>query len=405
MKNMETAIVIGGGIAGPVAALALRKAGIDARVYEAYPQPTEGIGGALALEPNGLAALAVIGAADAVRSVATPITRSVLTLGEKTLGEIPRLPGLPPRHVVERADLHRILTERAREAGVDFVHGKRLVGADEHGRGIVARFEDGTTASADVLIGADGVRSIVRTLIDSGAPAASFTGLLGFGGTVDAGLDLEPGSMTFAFGRRAYYLYWPTRDGRTAWGANLPAPKPLSLTEARAVPAQQWLDTLRATYSDDSPGARLVRCTTPETLQVVGALHIMPPIPHWHRGRMVLVGDAVHAPSNSTGQGASLAIESAVQLARCLRDLPDLESAFRAYEALRRPRVESIARRGAKINHSKAPGRVARMFMPLALPLMFKMMDLEKTMGAEQRYVIDWESRVASCEVSSASAA
>jgi 2-polyprenyl-6-methoxyphenol hydroxylase-like FAD-dependent oxidoreductase len=296
--------------------------------------------------------------------------------------------------VVERGDLHRILDEYARAAGVRVEHGKRLLGVDDSKTGVTARFEDGTTATADILIGADGVRSTVRTLIDPAAPGASFTGLLGFGATVDAGLDLEPGTMTFAFGRRAYYLYWPTRDGRTAWGANLPAAKPLTLREARALPAERWLDTLRAVYADDDPGARLARCTMPESLQVVGALHIMPPVPRWYRSRMVLVGDAVHAPSNSTGQGASLAIESAVQLARCVRDLPNAQSAFATYEALRRSRVEAIAQRGAKINHSKAPGRVARMFMPLALPLMFKLMDIEKTMGAEQRYTIDWDARV-----------
>jgi 2-polyprenyl-6-methoxyphenol hydroxylase-like FAD-dependent oxidoreductase len=394
MSNVNTALVIGGGIAGPVAAIALRKAGVDATVYEAYPRPSEEIGGALALEPNGLAALDVIGAAEAVRSVSTPITRSVLALGDRQLGEIPSLPGLPPRHVIERSDLHRILDERARAAGVRFEHGKRLVGVYESRAGITARFEDGSTATADILVGADGVRSTVRGLIDPAAPGASFTGLLGFGATVDAGLALEPGTMTFAFGRRAYYLYWRTRDGRTAWGANLPGAQPLTLRDARALPAEHWLDTLRATYRDDNPGARLARCTTPDTLQVVGALHIMPPVPRWHRGRMALVGDAVHAPSNSTGQGASLAIESAIQLARCVRDLPDAESAFEAYEALRRSRVEGIAKRGAKINHSKAPGRMARMFMPIALPLMFKLMDLEKTMGAEQRYTIDWSARV-----------
>jgi 2-polyprenyl-6-methoxyphenol hydroxylase-like FAD-dependent oxidoreductase len=394
MSNINTALVIGGGIAGPVAAIALRKAGIEASVYEAYPRPSEGVGGALALEPNGLAALGVIGVADAVRAVATPITRSVLALGGRELGEIPGLPGLPPRHVIERSDLHEILNGRARAVGVRFEYGKRLVGVDESRGGVTARFEDGTAATADILIGADGVHSTVRTLIDPTAPGASFTGLLGFGATVDAGLDLEPGTMTFAFGRRAYYLYWPTRDGRTAWGANLPAARPLTLREARDLPAERWLETLRHEYADDDPGAELARCTSPENLQVVGALQIMPPVPRWHRGRMVLVGDAVHAPSNSTGQGASLAIESAVQLARCVRDLPDAESAFRAYESLRRSRVERIAKRGAKINHSKAPGRVARMFTPIALPLMFKLMDLEKTMGAEQRFAIDWDARV-----------
>ncbi len=402
MSNVNTALVIGGGIAGPVTAIALRKAGIEANVYEAYPGPNEGIGGALALEPNGLSALGVIGAADAVRSVATPIRRSMLVLGDKELGEIPSLPDLPPRHVIERSDLHRILNERARAAGVRFEHGKRLLGVDESSGGISARFEDGSTASGDILIGADGVRSTVRALIDPAAPGASFTGLLGFGATVDADLGLEPGTMTFAFGRRAYYLYWSTRDGRTAWGANLPSAKPLTLREARALPAAHWLDTLRATYADDDPGARLARCTMAHELQVVGALHIMPSVPRWHRGRMVLVGDAVHAPSNSTGQGASLAIESAVELARCVRDLPDVHSAFETYETLRRSRVESIAKRGAKINHSKAPGRLARMFMPLALPLMFKLMDVEKTMAAEQRHTIDWDARLSAAVRASA---
>ncbi|WP_172457040.1 FAD-dependent monooxygenase, partial [Nocardia farcinica] len=76
-------------------------------------------------------------------------------------------------------------------------------------------------------------------------------------------------------------------------------------------------------YGDDTPGGQLARATTADQLETVGALHIMPPVPHWYRGRMVLVGDAVHAPSNSSGQGASLAIESAIELARCLRDIPE----------------------------------------------------------------------------------
>jgi 2-polyprenyl-6-methoxyphenol hydroxylase-like FAD-dependent oxidoreductase len=110
---------------------------------------------------------------------------------------------------------------------------------------------------------------------------------------------------------------------------------------------------------------------------------------------MVLVGDAVHAPSNSTGQGASLAIESAVELARCLRDLPDPSSAFAAYERLRRHRVEKIASRGRKVNHTKTPGPVARRAMSLLMPLAFKVMNIEKSMGWEQRHRIDWDASAA----------
>jgi 2-polyprenyl-6-methoxyphenol hydroxylase-like FAD-dependent oxidoreductase len=317
-----------------------------------------------------------------------------MSVGGRKPSRLPGLPDLPPLQVVERGDLHRALRDRAIEAGVRFAYGKRLVGVDEEPAGITARFADGSTAGADVLIGADGVRSTVRTLIDPDAPGPDYTGMLGFQGYADVDLDVEPGTMTFAFGKRAYYLYWPQPGGGVVWGANLPSRKYLTLNEARAIPAEDWLRRLRETYAGDVPGGELAGRTTAETLQVTGALHIMPPVPHWYRGRMVLVGDAVHAPSNSTGQGASLAIESAVQLARCLRDLPGPSSAFAAYERLRRARVERIAARGAKINHAKTPGPVARKVMSLMMPIMFRVMNIEKTMAWEQRYVIDWDAPV-----------
>jgi 2-polyprenyl-6-methoxyphenol hydroxylase-like FAD-dependent oxidoreductase len=183
-------------------------------------------------------------------------------------------------------------------------------------------------------------------------------------------------------------------DGRVTWGVNLPSKSYLSLTEARAIPAEQWLRTLRELYAGDVPGELLARRTTAENLDTTGAIHIMPPVPRWHRGRMVLVGDAVHAPSNSTGQGASLAIESAIQLARCLRDLPDAGSAFAAYEGLRRERVERIMKRGARTNSAKTPGLVARKAMHALMPIFFKLMNFEKTMGREQRYRIAWDAPV-----------
>ena len=331
MPAVQSALVIGGGIAGPVAATALVMAGIDAEVHEARPaDPAEanGIGGSLALEPNGLAALRIVGADDAVRAAAVPITRSAMSIAGKPGREIPTPQGLPPRQLIDRGALHRALNARAQHNGVRIHHGKKLIRVDEHPDGVTAHFADGSSASADVLVGADGVHSTVRRLIDPHAPDARYLGLLGFEGLADDGADtapLEPGTMTFAFGRRAYYLYWKRPDGRIGWGANLPSPQHLSLKEARAVPADEWLHTLRTAYADDVPGARLAAETTSDTLQAVGGLHIMPPVPHWHRGRMVLVGDAVHAPSNSTGQGASLAMESAIELARCLRDLPDVQ--------------------------------------------------------------------------------
>jgi 2-polyprenyl-6-methoxyphenol hydroxylase-like FAD-dependent oxidoreductase len=393
MSSTTSALVIGGGIAGPVTAAALRLAGIDAHVVEAYPDADGGVGGSLALAPNGLAALDVLGAGDAVRAVGLPVGATRMTIADADLGRLPALEGVEPMRMVRRGALHRILREAAVTAGAQHSYGRRLVAVEESGRGITAVFEDGGTLTADVLIGADGVRSTVRSLIDPDAPGPRYTGLLGFEGQahVDLG-DFE--GMTFAFGRQAYYLYWPEPDGLAVWGANLPSKQYLSLSDARRRPAEEWLRVLRDTYRDDDPGGRLARATTPETLDVTGAIHLMPPVPHWYRDRMVLVGDAVHAPSNSTGQGASLAIESGIELARCLRDAPDLGSAFADYVALRRPRVEAVARRGARVNSTKTPGPVARRLMRAVMPVVMRRMDVEKTMGPEQRYRIAWDAPV-----------
>jgi 2-polyprenyl-6-methoxyphenol hydroxylase-like FAD-dependent oxidoreductase len=398
MSEVRTALVIGGGVAGPVTALALRRAGIDATVYEAYPSTADGIGGSLAIAPNGLAALEIVGARKAVEDNGTPIPKSVMSFGAKEV-ELSRLSGLPPMRMINRGDLYRVLYDVAVAAGVRFEHGRRLVsledGVGDDSAGVTARFADGSTATADVLVGADGVHSTVRRLIDPAAPGPGYTGLLGFEAIVDRPVPSETGTMRFTFGRRAYYLYWRRPDGRTQLGVNLPRERPMSLAEARAMPTSEWLRRLRDAYGDDDPGGDLVRHIDPAGLIVQGALHIMPSVPHWHRGRMVLVGDSAHAPSNSSGQGASLAIESGIELARCLRDAPDVRSAFTAYERLRRARVERIAANAAKVNHVKAPGGLVRAMMPVLMRVLLKTaMRPEKTFGPVQRHRIDWSAPV-----------
>ncbi|HET6502268.1 MAG TPA: NAD(P)/FAD-dependent oxidoreductase [Amycolatopsis sp.] len=396
MNKVESALVIGGGVAGPVTALALRKAGIDAIVYEAYPSTADGIGGTLAIAPNGLAALDIVGARDTATAGAQPITATVMSFGGRSVA-LPPVAGLPPMRLLQRAELYRALYDVAVADGIRFEHGKRLESAEDGADGVTARFADGSTEKADVLIGADGIHSTVRGLIDPDAPGPGYTGLLGLEAVVDRPVEVETGTMCFAFGKRAYYLYWRRPDGRTGFGANLPRERPMRLTEARAVPREEWLRRLRETYGDDDPGGDLVRHLDPDRLTVSGSLHLMPSVPRWYRGRLVLVGDAVHAPSNSSGQGASLAIESAIELARCLRDLPGPESAFAVYERLRRPRVESIAARAAKINHMKAPGPLTGAVLPVLMRLLLKTaMRPEKTLGPQQRHRIDWAAPVTS---------
>ncbi|AJT69242.1 hypothetical protein T261_7645 [Streptomyces lydicus] len=353
--GVRTALVVGGGVAGPVAALALRKAGITATVYEAYPTAADGVGAWLGLAPNGLAGLAVVGADAAVRAVGQPVPGMVMADGAgNRLAGFGGFPELPATLAMPRDRLFRALTDHAVAEGVRFVYDKRLVAAEETADGVTAHFADGTSAAGDILIGADGIRSTVRTVIDPQAPAPEYGGVLSFGGyaAADSGFDVEPGAMYFAFGR-AFMGYWRGPD-RLIWFAGLPADTPPSPADVARTPATEWLARLRELYAGHVPGEQLLRHTSPDDLMVVGRMERMPSVPHWHRGRMVLVGDAVHAPSSSSGQGASLAIESAVELARCLRDLPTPGEAFAAYERLRRPRVEAIGRNAVAVNRIKA---------------------------------------------------
>jgi 2-polyprenyl-6-methoxyphenol hydroxylase-like FAD-dependent oxidoreductase len=393
---IRTALVIGGGIAGPVTALALRKAGIEATVYEAYATTADGIGGQLTIAPNGLDALRIIGADEVVRAVGQPMNRMVMADGRgRPIGEFPGLPGLVPSQALWRPDLYRALHDHAVACGVRIEYGKRLVGAEEAPDGVTARFADGGTAHGDVLVGADGIHSTVRALIDPDAPGPENVPLLNFGAVAGVAVAAEPDASYFVFGRRAFLGYWAQPDGSTAWFGNLPHKEPMTVAEARRVPAAEWLRRLREVYADDVPGGELLRHTDADRLVVLGSMGIMPKVPRWHRGRMVLVGDAVHAPSASSGQGASLAAEGAVQLARCLRDLPDVAVAFAAYERLCRGRVEKVAARAAKTNNSKALGPAAITMMRLMMPVAMRtFLNPERTLGPEQRHRIEWDAPV-----------
>ncbi|REK91921.1 FAD-dependent monooxygenase [Streptomyces inhibens] len=384
--GVRTALVIGGGVAGPVTALALRKAGITATVHEAYPAAADGVGAWLALAPNGLTALRTIGADKAVEAIGQPVPGVVMADGAgHRMAGFGGFTELPASLAMPRAALFRALTDHAVAEGVHFAYGKRLVSAEETPDGVTAHFADGTSATADILIGADGIRSTVRTLIDPQAPDPEYGGVLSFGGhATDSGVEAEPGTMYFAFGR-TFIGYWQGPDGQLIWFAGLPTDTPPGPAELAQVPAAEWLAKLREVYAGHVPGERLLRHTDPERLITVGRMERMPSVPHWHRGRMVLVGDSAHAPSSSSGQGASLAIESAVELARCLRDLPTPTEAFAAYVGLRRPRVEAIGQNAATANKIKA-GKAEAAAVTFPTPEeMFRPLHFHR---------IDWEQRV-----------
>jgi 2-polyprenyl-6-methoxyphenol hydroxylase-like FAD-dependent oxidoreductase len=358
MRSLRTAVIAGGGIAGPATALALAKIGIHSTIVESHKGPADGVGAIITLAANGLDVLRTLGAAAPVIAVAQ--LTSEVRMSDAAGHEFARYPG--GGHVLSRDLLAQVLSEHAAAAGAEIRYGAGVTKIDSSSDGVTAYLADGSSVNADFLVGADGIHSTIRALIDPAAPAPAFEGVLGFGAATRADdVTAEPGVMNFAFGQR-FLGYWRLPDDRICWYAALPSEE-LTWSQVAAVPTAEWLPRLRVDYTGLVPAETLLDRTTADELAMTGPTLRMPPVPHWHRDRAVLVGDSVHAPSSSSGQGASLALESALELARCLRDMPTLTTAFTTYENIRRPRVEAIAAMAAAANNNKA-GRTTESTVP-----------------------------------------
>ena len=182
------------------------------------------------------------------------------------------------------------------------------------------------------------------------------------------------------FGSRAFFGAHRTPDGDVVWFANVPRPA-IGSDERATTSSEQWQEWLVGLFADDAgPAAELVRAGE---LELAGdSTYDLGHVPVWHRGRLLLMGDAAHAPSPSSGQGASMALEDAVELARCLRDVTGgVEAAFAAYEELRRARVEKIVAAGARSSSSKVPGRVGRTFRDAVLRLVFRFLVTDRSVA------------------------
>lgn len=354
-RNLSRVLVIGGGVAGPALALFLRKAGIPCVLYEAYGG-ADGVGGGLALAPNGMRVLAALGLDGRVLAEGAPVAALAFRNARGArLAEVPLRPTEygHPMVATSRAALFAALAAELRAAGVEHHFGKVLTGVRESADRVIAAFGDGTTAEGDLLVGADGVRSAVRGHLLSGV-AAEFTGLIGIGGFVprSAAPAVSPEAMTFVFGRRGFFGYSPADAERVMWWTNLFRPREFSPAELRAADVDAVRAELLARFGGyHAPIPALVAAPGP---LVRTNVYDVRSLPTWHRGRVVLVGDAAHAVSPNAGQGAALALEDAMELARWLRDEADYRAALAGFERGRKPRAERVVAEGRRRGGDKS---------------------------------------------------
>jgi FAD-dependent urate hydroxylase len=385
---MTKVIVAGGGIAGTLAAIALYDAGWTPLVYEAHPEDADERGAFLTVAVNGLRALRTLGLDPALLKAGFPTPRLILRNGAgRRLADLP-LGGPDPDGIttttIRRADLYAALRGETARRGVPIAYGKRLVALAPDASGVTACFGDGSTVRGDLLVGADGLRSRTRQLIDPAAPAPRYLGLLNAGGfttrPVGATLDRTPGLVHMAFGKRAFFGWTTAPDGSVWWFANPPSKEPTG-----PVPPHRWRERLIGLFADDViPAAAIVRATD----EVLGPWNTydLPRVPVWRRDRVLLIGDAAHAASPSSGQGASMAMEDAATLGRCIAATADVPSALAGYERLRRTRVEKVVAVGRRNGSGKTAGPVGARIRDVVTPPLMRMLYRK---GDPQAWILD----------------
>jgi salicylate hydroxylase len=336
--------VVGAGIGGLTAAVAMRRAGFDVDVYEQAPELTE-VGGGINMGPNAARILYKLGlGGDLDRQAVRPAsTHQRRWQDGRTLQRAPLNPRCEelygaPHLTVHRADLLSIIA-----AGFppERIHlGHRLVGHADKGDRVEAAFANGARVTADVLVGADGIHSTVRAAL-LGEEAPRFAGCVAYRGLVPveriADLELEIGSQSW-LGPGGHLVHYFVSRGRllnfVGW------------TEHDTWNREDWTDRAtiaRALAAFDGWHPQIGRIIAAADTCFVWALFDREPLPRWSIGRTTLLGDACHPMYPFMGQGAAQAIEDGAALAACLvGGGADPAEALQRYERLRRPRVTRL---------------------------------------------------------------
>lgn len=341
-------LIAGAGIGGLTAASFLTQAGHDVELYEQASQLEE-IGAGIQISANAMHALRTLGLEDAITAAGVRPAAYVFRLhdtGEEIQRfalseEHERLNGAPYTQM-HRADFHSILADKARSLKSDVIRlNKRVAGFEEDADGVTLRFADGTSARGDLLIGADGLKSVVRRQIVGETPA-NYTGDAAWRITVPterlpAGL-IEP-AMTLFLGPGGHAVFYYLRSGKLL---NF-----VGIVETDEVLEESWTvklpwERLKADYEGWHPIVHTVIDAADRDQCFRWSLHNRLPIDNWSTARVTLLGDSAHATLPYLAQGAVMAIEDGAVLMRALAQESTIESALQLYQRNRIPRTSRI---------------------------------------------------------------
>ena len=336
----RTALIVGAGIGGLSAGLALRKAGWTIRIFERSPSPRE-LGFGLALAPNAIAALRTLGVADVVKARSFEPRRAEVRRPDGTVLKRAELPPEAlggPMIIALRPALHGALLEAI---GVDAIALEDdVTGFTSTGTRVTLQMAGRGVAEGDVLVGADGIGSVVRRALHPDEAPPRSSGIVAVRGAVHGALrHLGDLHAVYYLGRGVESMFVRASDTGIYWFLSMAhALVPAGMQDPRAILAlmsPRFDSTFRAVTSatDDLRFDELVD---------------RDPVPFWGKDAVTLLGDAAHPLLPHTGQGAAQAIVDAVTVGEALTGDVDVERALRAYERERLSKTATLLQQGRR---------------------------------------------------------
>ncbi|MBB6235901.1 2-polyprenyl-6-methoxyphenol hydroxylase-like FAD-dependent oxidoreductase [Pedobacter sp. AK013] len=374
--NEKKILIVGSGIAGPALAIKLIEQGAQVKIIEARSEAEMNEGLFFGISPNGLNILSGLIDISQLYEEYVPGTLRFYNAKGKRIAELDASYQKEAYGVssiqVKRSAISNLLKEKLISLGVQIEYGCKLMSIEYSGTKIVVETNKGKLTGYDLLIGADGIHSRCRKLVFPDAPKPVYTKMLSTGAIVKIPDWQEKSeAIEMTFGREAFFGYSTTNTGKVWWFNNYDWEKEPNGREFSLQQQNIKEDLLELHQKDYHKISQIIDASSN---LFAYPIYDMPALEKWHTANVCLIGDAAHAISPHTGQGASLALEDSAILAKCLTTYPDPEFAFSRFQQLRSGRVAKVIAQARKIGRAKSkPNPIANFFRDIMLKYFINM--------------------------------